>query len=96
MTNRHDIAKKTKNIFVQKSQNNFYFSNLFKKKYEKLSTPFDADPLVKIKRILCSSKYNLNKFFETAALECGNDTFIVNKYQFRNRSNNVPKWKINL
>ena len=84
MTNRNDIAKRTKNVFIQKSQNNFYFSNLFKKKYDELSTPFDADPLVKIKRILCSSKYNLNKFFETAALECGNDTFIVNKYQFRN------------
>ena len=84
MTNRNDIAKRTKNYFTQKSQNNFYFSNLFKKKYEKLSTPFDIDPLIKIKRILCSSKYNLNKFFETAALECGNDKFIVNKYQFRN------------
>ena len=84
MSNRDDIAKKTKNKFLQKSQNNFYFSNLFKKKFEKLSTPFDNDPLNKIKRILCSSKYNLNKFFESAALECGNDKFIVNKYQFRN------------
>ena len=84
MSNREDIAKKTKNKFIQKSQNNFYFSNLFKKKFEKLSTPFDNDPLNKIKRILCSSKYNLNKFFESAAVECGSDKFIVNKYQFRN------------
>ena len=84
MTNRNDISKRIKNNFIEKSQNNFYFSNLFKKKFEKLATPFDIDPLHKIKRILCSSKYNLNKFFETAALECGNDKFIVNKYQFRN------------
>ena len=84
MTNRNDIAKRIKNNFIEKSQNNFYFSNLFKKKFEKLSTPFDTDPLNKIKRILCSSKYNLNKFFESAAIECGNDKFIVNKYQFRN------------
>ena len=84
MTNRNDIAKRIKNNFIEKSQNNFYFSNLFKKKFEKLSTPFDNDPLVKIKRVLCSSKYNLNKFFESAAIECGNDKFIVNKYQFRN------------
>ena len=84
MTNRQDIEKRVKNNLVNSPQNNFYYSNLFKKKYEKLITPFDNDPLNKIKRILCSSKYDLNKFFETAALFCGNDNFIVNKYQFRN------------
>ena len=84
MTNRQDIGKKIKNNLINSPQNNFYYSNLFKKKYEKLATPFDGDPLNKIKRILCSSKYDLNKFFETAALFCGNDKFIVNKYQFRN------------
>ena len=84
MTNRQDIEKRVKNNLVNSPQNNFYYSNLFKKKYEKLITPFDNDPLNKIKRILCSTKYDLNKFFETAALFCGNDNYIVNKYQFRN------------
>ena len=84
MTNRQDIENKIKNNLINSPQSNFYYSNLFKKKYEKLITPFDNDPLNKIKRILCSSKYDLNKFFETAALFCGNDQFIVNKYQFRN------------
>ena len=84
MTNRQDIANKTKNDLIHNPQNNFYYSNLFRKKNEKLLTPFDKDPLDKIKRILCSSKYDLNKFFETAARLCGNDNFIVNKYQFRN------------
>ena len=84
MTNRQDIENRVKNNLIHSPQNNFYYSNLFKKKYEKLITPFDNDPLNKIKRILCSSKYDLNKFFETAALFCENDNFIVNKYQFRN------------
>ena len=83
-TNRYDIAKTYTNKFTQKSQNNFYYSNLFKKKYEKLSNPFDVDPLTKIKRIIASSRFNLDKFFETAAIECGNNDFIVNKYQFKN------------
>ena len=47
-------------------------------------TPFDKDPLNKIKRILCSSKYNLNKFFERLEQECGPNNYVVNKYQFRN------------
>ena len=96
MTNRNDISKRIKNNFLQKSQNNFYYSNLFKKKFEKLSTPFDKDPLSKIKRILCSSKYNLNKFFEAAASECGSDKFIVNKYQFRNIIKNLDIGLTNL
>jgi hypothetical protein len=54
MTNRQDIEKRLKNDLINTPQNNFYYSNLFKKKYEKLITPFDNDPLNKIKRILCS------------------------------------------
>ena len=84
MTNRQDIANKTKNDLIHNPQNNFYYSNLFKKKYNELITPFDNDPLSKIKRIICSSKYNLNKFFETVQKECGEDNYVVNKYQFRN------------
>ena len=84
MTNRDDIAKKTKNDLIHNPQNNFYYSNLFKKKYSELITPFDKDPLTKIKRIICSSKYNLNKFFESVAKECGPNNYVVNKFQFRN------------
>ena len=84
MTNRDDIANKTRNDLIHNPQNNFYYSNLFKKKYPELMTPFDNDPLSKIKRIICSSKYNLNKFFENVAKECGEGNYIVNKYQFRN------------
>ena len=84
MTNRHEIELRTKNDLINSPQNNFYYSNLFKKKDAKLITPFDNDPLNKIKRILCSSKYDLKKFFETAELLCGKGNYIVNKYQFRN------------
>ncbi len=82
MTNRNFNMKS--NPLLAKSQNNFYFSNLFKKKFDSLSTPFDNDPLNKIKRVVSSSRFNLNKFFENAALHCDNKDFIVNKFQFRN------------
>ena len=84
MTNREDIANKIKNDLIHNPQDNFYYSNLFKKKYAELITPFDKDPLTKIKRIICSSKYNLNKFFEAVAKECGPNNYVVNKFQFRN------------
>ena len=92
-TNREEIAKSFKNKFTQKSDNNFYYSNLFKKKYKKLSNPFDKDPLTKIKRIICSSKYNLDKFFELVSIECRNDDYIINKFQFKNI---IKKLKIGL
>ena len=84
MTNRQEIAKKMKNDLIHNPQNNFYYANLFKKNYKELLTPFDKDPLNKIKRILCSSKYNLNKFFSQLEKECGPNNYVVNKYQFRN------------
>ena len=80
MTNRLDLEKK---LFKKNSEDNFYYSNLFKKKFEALSTPFDNEPLLKLKRILSSSKYDLNSFFETISLKCPNDNFIINKYQFK-------------
>ena len=84
MTNRIDIEKKfQKKLMKKHSEDNFYYSHLFKKKFEKLSTPFDNDPLLKLKRILASSKYDLNSFFETISLKCPNDNFIINKYQFK-------------
>ena len=84
MTNRQEIASRLKNDLINSPQNNFYYSNLFKKKFSKLETAFDNDPLNKIKRILCSSKYDLKKFFDTAELLCGKGNYIINKYQFRN------------
>ena len=84
MTNRQEISSRTKNDLINSPQNNFYYSNLFKKKFSKLLTPFDNDPLNKIKRIICSSKYDLKKFFDTAELLCGKGNYIINKYQFRN------------
>ena len=89
MTNRQEISKKIKNDLIHNPQNNFYYSNLFKKNYKELMTPFDKDPLNKIKRILCSSKYNLNKFFEQLEKECGPNNYVVNKYQFRNIIKNL-------
>ena len=61
MINRHLNIEP--NLLLAKSQNNCYYSNLFKKELDYLSTPFDNVPLNKIKRV-CSSKFNLNKFFE--------------------------------
>ena len=87
LTNRNikfSKLKNNKNNHLQRSLSSFYYSNLFKKKFDNLSTPFDDDPLNKIKRIIFSSKYNLNKFFEIATLECDNKNLLVNKYQFRN------------
>ena len=84
MTNRYEISEKMKNDLIHNPQNNFYYSNLFKKNYKELITPFDKDPLNKIKRILASSKYNLNKFFAQLEKECGPNNYVVNKYQFRN------------
>ena len=84
VTNRKDIEKKFEQKNSKKnSEDNFYYSNLFRKKFESLSTPFDNNSLLKLKRILASSKYDLNSFFETISLKCPNDNFIVNKYQFK-------------
>ena len=84
VTNRKDIEEKIESKNLRKdTEDNYYYSHLFKKKFETLSTPFDNDPLLKLKRILCSSKYDLNSFFETISMKCPNDNFIVNKYQFK-------------
>ena len=83
MTNRNDIEKQLNKLSKKKSEDNFYYSNLFKKKFDTLVTPFDNDALLKLKRILSSSKYDLNSFFETVSLKCPNDDFIVNKFQFK-------------
>ena len=48
ITNREEIAKKMRNDLIHNPQNNFYYSNLFKKNYKDLITPFDKDPLNKM------------------------------------------------
>ena len=57
-----------------------------------LSTPFDLDPLNKIRRIIFSSQYNLTKFFENIALKAENNSF-MNKYKFKNM---IKEFKIGL
>ena len=87
LTNRIKINSRLNNYkknSLQRSSSSFYYSNLFKKKFDTLNTPFDNEPLNKIKRIIFSSKYNLYNFFEKATLECDNNNLLVNKYQFRN------------
>ena len=61
---------------LSKSQCNFYPKN------KTIRTPFDIDPLNKIKRIVQSSKFDLNKFFMIAKAQSLDG--IVNKFQFRN------------
>ena len=67
------------------SEKNFFFSDFFKKKQKKnesLMTPFDTDPFIKFIRIINSSKYDINSFFEEAIKENSNNPY-VNKSQLR-------------
>jgi len=65
-------------------ENSFYYENeLFKNKNKPLSTPFDGDPFLKFIRIINSSKYDINSFYEEAIKENNNNP-IVNKTKFRN------------
>ena len=75
------IISEDKKINTEK---NYYFSELFKnKKNESIITPFDADPFNKLIRIINSSKYDINSFFDEAIKENSNNPY-VNKSQFRN------------
>ena len=66
------------------SEKNFYFSELFKnKKNESLITPFDNDPFNKFVRIINSSKYDVNSFFDEVIKENSNSPY-VNKIKLRN------------
>ena len=47
-------------------------------------TPFDVDPLNKLKRIINSSKHDLEKVFANAKELSHSNNGIINKYQFRN------------
>lgn len=64
-TNRQRHFKMPENV---DKNSNYYFSNLFKKNFESLSTPFDNDPLNKVRRIVCTSRFDINRFFEDAAI----------------------------
>ena len=75
------IINENKKYYIE---NNFYYDNeLFKNKSKPLSTPFDGDPFLKFIRIINSSKYDINSFFEEAIKENDNNP-IVNKVKFRN------------
>ena len=80
--NRENLTiKDNKKYYIE---NNFYYSNgLHKNKNNPLSTPFDGDPFLKFIRIINSSKYDINSFFEEAIKENNNNP-IVNKTKFRN------------
>ena len=96
VTNRFSFSNEIRQNLLKRSSS-FVFSqhlnksNQIKKKLmnlnslnyvDNLSTPFDFDPLNKIKRLIISSKYNLTKFFESMALKADNN-FLLNKFQFR-------------
>ena len=70
---------------INNSEKNFYFSQLFKNnsKDKSLITPFDNDPFNKLIRIINSSKYDINSFFEEAIKENQNIPY-VNKAKLRN------------
>ena len=98
--NRYSFSTKFRKNFLKHSSsmlNIVHFSNNnFPKKrkvnYNNLYTPFDFDPLNKIKRIVTSSKYNLSNFFENVALKADNNSFL-NKFQFRSM---IKDFKIGL
>ena len=75
---------------VHLNNNNFQKKRKFNP--NNLYTPFDLDPLNKVKRILTSSKYNLTNFFENVALKADNNSFL-NKFQFRSM---IKDFKIGL
>ena len=89
-TNRFSFSTELRKNFLKRSSstlntiglNNSNQTQNRKIKLNNLNTPFDFDPLNKIKRIIFSSKYNLSKFFENIALKAGNNLFL-NKFKFR-------------
>ena len=81
----NDLTLRTRSTDFSKTNsysntyNNFYtFRNSLTK------TPFDNDPLNKLKRIINSSKHDLDKVFTHAKELSHNGNNIINKYQFRN------------
>ena len=99
-TNRFSFSNEIRKNFLKRSSsmlstiqlNNSNFTRKRKINLNNLSTPFDFDPLTKIKRIIFSSKYNLSKFFENIALKADNNLFL-NKFKFRDM---IKEFKIGL
>ena len=102
LTNRHSFSKDVRKTFLKRSssmlnslhiKNKNYSNN--KKSYTNLnalSTPFDSEPLNKLKRIIFSSKLNLMNFFETMSKKTDNQN-CLNKYIFRTM---IKNFKIGL
>ena len=99
-TNRFSFSKEARKNVLKRSSS---MANLIdlnknntiknKKHYlNSINTPFDLDPLNKIKRIIFSSKYNLCNFFENMTLKADNNSFL-NKFTFRSM---IKDFKIGL
>ena len=77
------------NLMSDNNDNNdgkkYHLSQLFKikNKTESLMTPFDIDPFYKLMRIINSSKYDINSFFDEAIKQNRNNPY-MNKSQLRN------------
>ena len=69
-TNTHHTLCKTQNHFISPS-------------HKLLQTPFDFDPLLKLKRIINSSKHDIDTIYITAK-SLSYDGKHLNKFQFRN------------
>ncbi len=87
--NSKSISRLKTNLNYSSNNNDsHYFSEIFKKKVgqniNNLPTPFDNEPLIKLKRIFASSKVDPDKILLVACLECGNNKCLVNKFQLRN------------
>ena len=99
-TNRFSFSKDIRKNFLKRSSsminsldlNNSNITKKIKINLNNLSTPFDSDPLNKMKRIIISTKYNLSKFFESMALNADSNLYL-NKYKFRDM---IKEFKIGL
>ena len=99
-TNRFSFSKEVRKNVLKRSSSmaNVIYLNknesIKNNKYNlnNLNTPFDLDPLNKIKRIIFSSKYNLYNFFQNMTLKTDTNSFI-NKFTFRSM---IKDFKIGL
>ena len=77
---------KNSKILTSRPQSSLPFmtfnSPFIQKEHKNLETPFDSDPLEKIKRLILSSKYDFNTLFKKAISDSGNG--MVNQFEFRN------------
>ena len=70
-------------LFIRKSNPKLRTTNLTdEKKSDLLNSPFDDDPLEKIKRIIASSRIDFSKLFQMYELTSDNGS--LNQAEFRN------------